>query len=62
LLGLTGALAWAVSLLALPAREALAAAVVACATAVVVQRLAVRLGSLGPQRVPALLRSGMRLG
>jgi hypothetical protein len=62
LLGLTGALAWAVSLLALPAREAFAAALIACALAVVVQRFAVRLGALGPHRVPTLLRSGMRLG
>lgn len=62
LLGLAGALAWAASQLALPAREALAAGVVACAVAVVIERAAVRLRTVGPHRVPALLRTGMRLG
>jgi hypothetical protein len=62
LLGLAGALAWAATQFALPAREALAAGVLACAVAVVIERVAVRLRAVGPHRVADLLRAGMRLG
>jgi hypothetical protein len=65
LLGLTAALAWTATLLDLPAREALAAAVLTCLAAVLVRRTAVRLVALGPpgwRRLQTTLRSGMRLG